>query len=223
MADFVLWKSYDPERNGQIYWDSPFGPGRPGWHLECSAMAMKILGETIDIHVGGIDNMFPHHENEIAQSEACSDKPFVKLWMHAEHLVVDHKKMSKSLGNFYTLRDLLEKGYTGTHVRYLLLQTHYKTQLNFTFQGLEAAKNALNRLNDFIQRLHAIDTLQSSGQVDDLCQKTLQQFAEALSDDLNISAALAALFDFVREINGCCDAGQVSQMEAEKALELMKH
>ena len=158
VADFVLWKSYDPERDGEIYWESPFGPGRPGWHLECSAMAMKILGETIDIHVGGIDNMFPHHENEIAQSEACSGKPFVKLWMHAEHLVVDHKKMSKSLGNFYTLRDLLAKGYTGTQVRYLLLQTHYKTQLNFTFQGLDGAKSALQRLNDFIQRLNEIES-----------------------------------------------------------------
>ncbi len=113
VADFVLWKSYDSARDGQIYWDSPFGPGRPGWHLECSAMAMSLLGETIDIHAGGVDNMFPHHENEIAQSEACSDRPFATLWMHAEHLLVDHKKMSKSSGNFYTLRDLLEKGYTG--------------------------------------------------------------------------------------------------------------
>jgi cysteinyl-tRNA synthetase len=222
VADFVLWKSYDPERDGQIYWESPFGPGRPGWHLECSAMAMKILGETIDIHVGGIDNMFPHHENEIAQSEACSGKLFVKIWMHAEHLVVDHKKMSKSLGNFYTLRDLLDKGYTGTQVRYLLLQTHYKTQLNFTFQGLEAAKSALQRLNDFIQRLYEIETTQSGGQIEILCQKTLQLFADALADDLNISPALAAVFDFVREINGLCDAGQVSQAEAQRVLEFLK-
>ena len=222
VADFVLWKNYDLERDGQIYWESPFGPGRPGWHLECSAMAMKILGETIDIHVGGVDNMFPHHENEIAQSEACSGKPFVKLWMHAEHLLVDHKKMSKSLGNFYTLRDLLEKGYTGTQVRYLLLQTHYKTQLNFTFQGLEATKSTLQRLNDFIQRLNEIDSLQPDGEVLGLCQNTLLLFADALADDLNISVALAVLFDFVREINGLCDAGQVSQAEAQKILELMK-
>lgn len=222
VADFVLWKSYDSERDGQIYWESPFGPGRPGWHLECSAMAMKILGETIDIHVGGIDNMFPHHENEIAQSEACSGKLFVKLWMHAEHLVVDHKKMSKSLGNFYTLRDLWNKEYTGTQVRYLLLQTHYKTQLNFTFQGLEGAKSALHRLNDFIQRLHDVDVSEAGGQVESLGQKTLQLFADALADDLNISSALAAIFDFVREINGLCDAGQVSRTEAQKILELMK-
>lgn len=222
VADFVLWKKYDPERDGQIYWESPFGPGRPGWHLECSAMAMKILGETIDIHVGGIDNMFPHHENEIAQSEACSGKLFVKIWMHAEHLVVDHKKMSKSLGNFYTLRDLLNKGYSGAQVRYLLMQTHYKTQLNFTFQGLEATKNALQRLNDFIQRVAEIETLQFSGKVNGLCQEVLQRFAEALADDLNISAALAAIFDFVREINGLCDAGQVSQPEAKQVIEFMK-
>lgn len=222
VADFVLWKAYDPTRDGQIYWESPFGAGRPGWHLECSAMAMQILGETIDIHVGGVDNMFPHHENEIAQSEAYSNKLFVKLWMHSEHLLVDHKKMSKSLGNFYTLRDLLGKGYTGTQIRYLLLQTHYKTQLNFTFQGLDSTKSALQRLNDFIQRLNEIDQSQEGGRVEELCQKTLDHFAEALADDLNISAALAALFDFVRDMNVLCDIGQISQAEAQKALELMK-
>lgn len=222
VADFVLWKSYDPQRDGQIYWESPFGPGRPGWHLECSAMAIKILGETLDIHVGGVDNIFPHHENEIAQSEAFSDQPFVKLWMHAEHLLVDQKKMSKSLGNFYTLRDLLAKGYTGMQVRYLLLQTHYKTQLNFTFQGLEATKSALQRLNACIQRLYSIDQVQSAGQVDAVCQAAFRQFAEALADDLNISVALAALFDFVREVNGLCDAHQISQEEALKILELLK-
>lgn len=222
VSDFVLWKSYDPERDGKIFWESPFGPGRPGWHLECSAMAMKLLGETIDIHVGGVDNMFPHHENEIAQSEACSGQLFSKIWMHSEHLLVDNKKMSKSLGNFYTLRDLLNKGFSGTQVRYLLLQTHYKTQLNFTFQGLEATKSALNRLNDFIQRLNEVKGDQPGHKVQELCQKTLDHFAESLADDLNISAALAAIFDFVRDMNCLCDAGQVSKEEAEKALALMK-
>ncbi|MBS4164576.1 Cysteine--tRNA ligase [Candidatus Protochlamydia amoebophila] len=222
VADFVLWKSYDPERDGQIYWESPFGLGRPGWHLECSAMAMQLLGETIDIHVGGVDNMFPHHENEIAQSEACSGKKFVNLWMHAEHLVVDQKKMSKSLGNFYTLRDLLNKGFTGIQVRYLLLQTHYKTQLNFTFQGVESVKSSLQRLNDFIQRIYNVQTLQSDGQVDLLVNDALIRFAEALADDLNISSALAAIFDFVREINCLCDVNQVSQKEAESVINLMK-
>lgn len=222
VADFVLWKSYDPERDGKIFWESPFGPGRPGWHLECSAMAMKLLGETIDIHVGGVDNMFPHHENEIAQSEACSGQLFSKIWMHSEHLLVDNKKMSKSLGNFYTLRDLLNKGFTGTQVRYLLLQTHYKTQLNFTFQGLDATKSALNRLNDFIQRLNEVEGDQPGHKVQELCQKTLDHFAESLADDLNISAALAAIFDFVRDMNCLCDAGQLSKGEAEDALTLMK-
>ena len=156
VADFVLWKSYDKERDGSVFWQSPFGPGRPGWHIECSAMATKLLGPSIDIHVGGVDNMFPHHENEIAQSEGCSGKKFVRHWMHSEHLLVDGKKMSKSAGNFYTLRDLLEKGITGKEIRYLYLQTHYRTQLNFTFQGLAASRHALSRFRDFIHRLQDI-------------------------------------------------------------------
>ena len=222
VCDFVLWKSYDEQRDGQIFWQSPFGPGRPGWHLECSAMAMKLLGQTIDIHVGGVDNMFPHHENEIAQSEACSGHPFVKLWMHSEHLLVDQKKMSKSLGNFYTLRDLLGKGCTGVQVRYLLLQTHYKTQLNFTFQGLDATKSALNRLQDFIHRLSEVDSQEAGGRIEELCQRTLDHFAEALADDLNISAALAAIFDFVRDVNCLCDSGQMNKEEACQAINAMK-
>ncbi len=156
ISDFVLWKSFDPNRDGNIYWDSPFGLGRPGWHIECSAMAMKLLGDSIDIHAGGVDNMFPHHENEIAQSEAFSCCRFVRYWMHSEHLLVDHKKMSKSLGNFYTLRDLLNRGYKGKEVRYLLMQAHYRTQLNFTFAGLDAAVATLQRCSDFIARLQAI-------------------------------------------------------------------
>ena len=156
IADFALWKAYDPEKEQGIYWDSPFGPGRPGWHIECSAMAMKLLGSSIDIHAGGVDNMFPHHENEIAQSEAFSCSRFVKYWVHIEHLLIDHKKMSKSLGNFYTLRDLIAKGYEGRHIRYLLLQTHYRTQLNFTFRALEAARSSLQRIDDFIVRLKTL-------------------------------------------------------------------
>lgn len=222
IADFVLWKKYDPTRDGKIFWESPFGPGRPGWHLECSAMAIKLLGETLDIHVGGIDNMFPHHENEIAQSEACSGKTFSKFWMHSEHLLVDHKKMSKSLGNFYTLRDLLNKGFSGKQIRYMLLQTHYKTQLNFTFQGLDAVKSSLQRLNDFIQRLYEINTPGPVSNVIPLIQGTYLSFAEALSDDLNISSALSVIFDFVREVNSLCDAGQISQVEADEIINLMK-
>ena len=221
-SDFVLWKAYDAGRDGQIFWESPFGKGRPGWHLECSAMAIKILGETIDIHCGGVDNMFPHHENEIAQSEACSGKHFVKLWMHAEHLIVDNKKMSKSLGNFYTLRDLLNKGYTGPQVRYMLLQTHYKTQLNFTFTGLDGIKSALHRLNEFIQRLLDYQNGGSKGLVDPLIEKAYSAFAEALADDLNISVALAALFDLVREVNVLYDNRSMSREEAHKIIELLK-
>lgn len=222
VADFVLWKAYDPVRDGKIFWDSPFGPGRPGWHLECSVMAMKILGPTIDIHVGGIDNMFPHHENEIAQSEAYSGKPFVKLWMHSEHLVVDGKKMSKSLGNFYSLRDILEKGFTGVQMRYMLLQTHYKTQLNFTFAGLEAVKHSLQRLQDFIQRLLEIQSTEVHGQIEPILDHANNAFMSSLGDDLNISAALAAVFELVREVNSSCDAGKVGRSEADRVLALLK-
>lgn len=222
ISDFVLWKAYDEARDGKIYWESPFGKGRPGWHLECSAMAMKLLGETIDIHVGGIDNMFPHHENEIAQSEACSGHQFVNLWMHSEHLIVDNKKMSKSLGNFFTLRDLLNKGFSGTQVRYMLLQTHYKTQLNFTFTGLEAVKGSLQRLQDFIQRLGEINQPTSFGLVDAVLERAYAAFASSLADDLNISAAFAALFEMVREINGLSDEQKIGTQEAEKVIQLLK-
>lgn len=221
-ADFVLWKSYDAERDGQIFWESPFGPGRPGWHLECSAMAVKLLGETLDIHVGGIGNMFPHHENEIAQSEAYSGKIFANIWMHSEHLLVNGKKMSKSLGNFYTLRDLLEKGFTGSQVRYLLLHTHYKAQLNFTFQGLDSARCSLQRLNDFVQRLKDVNAGVEGERVEPLAEEMLKQFSVALADDLNISSGLASVFDFVREINGLCDEGLVSREEALLALEYLQ-
>lgn len=218
-ADFVLWKAYSKERDGMIFWDSPFGKGRPGWHIECSAMAMKILGESIDIHVGGVDNMFPHHENEIAQSEAFSGKTFVCHWLHAEHLLVDHKKMSKSLGNFYTLRDLLQKGYTGQQVRYMLLQTHYRTQLNFTFAGLDAAAASIQRIVDCVERLKSIRQETSSGEVLLVVKKMEEGFAEALADDLNISYALSYLFEAIREINILCDAKKIGKVEAEAALE----
>ncbi len=221
-ADFVLWKSYLPERDGKIFWESPFGKGRPGWHIECSAMAMDLLGESIDIHAGGVDNIFPHHENEIAQSEACSGHHFVRIWVHSEHLLVDGRKMSKSLGNFYTLRDLLKKGYTGRQIRFLLLSTHYRTQLNFTFQGLEAAASSLQRLDDFIDRLNRIEETKSSGKITPLILETETRFKTALADDLNISPALAALFDFVRAINSLIDQNQISDKEAEEVLHFLR-
>lgn len=222
IADFVLWKAYDPNRDGSIFWESPFGKGRPGWHLECSAMAMKLLGETLDIHVGGIDNMFPHHENEIAQSEACSGKQFVRTWMHSEHLIVENKKMSKSLGNFFTLRDLLNKGYTGKQVRYMLLHVHYKTQLNFTFEGLESVKSTLARLQDFVRRMLEVQATGSTGAAEVALKKSSQQFKEALGDDLNISLALASLFDFVREINILSDQGKIHKEDADAVLTYLK-
>lgn len=218
IADFVLWKAYDPERDGKIYWESPFGPGRPGWHIECSAMATKLLGTTIDIHCGGVDNMFPHHENEIAQSECCSGHIFARHWVHVEHLLVDHKKMSKSLGNFYTLRDLLKRGYTGPVVRYLLLSTHYRTQLNFTFAGLDAARSSLQRVEDLILRLRSI---QSHYTKSDCLERADQKFKAALADDLNISAALAALFDLIRELNVLADEQKLGVEEASSALKLL--
>jgi cysteinyl-tRNA synthetase len=222
VSDFVLWKAYDPERDGKIYWDSPFGKGRPGWHLECSAMAMSLLGETLDIHVGGVDNMFPHHENEIAQSEACSGKRFSNIWLHSEHPIVDGKKMSKSLGNFFTLRDLLNKGYTGPQVRYMLLQTHYKTQLNFTFMGLDGVKHSLDRLNQFVRRLQEVEEDLPGEAYLQVLENAETAFRKALADDLNISVALAALFDMVREINALIDNRQMGKKQALATLELLK-
>jgi cysteinyl-tRNA synthetase len=220
-SDFVLWKSYDSQRDGSIYWESPFGKGRPGWHIECSAMAMKILGPTIDIHCGGVDNIFPHHENEIAQSECCSGKTFVRHWLHSEHLLVDHKKMSKSLGNFYTLRDLLNKGFSPREIRYVLLQTHYRIQLNFSFQELESAKGSLTRIGDFIQRLREVDHPEKNGSIDALILKTRERFCQALANDLNISLALSALFDLIREGNSLCDQNRMSEEEAKQILRLL--
>lgn len=228
VSDFVLWKKCDPQRDGKTFWDSPFGLGRPGWHLECSAMAISLLGPSIDIHVGGIDNMFPHHENEIAQSEAYTEKTFSKFWMHSEHLVVDNKKMSKSLGNFYTLRDLLAKGYTGIQVRYMLLHTHYKTSLNFTFTGLDAAKTTLQRMQDFIRRMQEIISTSSSASSEGSEQITarinddLHKFSEALADDLNISSALAILFDMIRDFNGLADEGKIHSVDAQNILNLLR-
>lgn len=221
VADFTLWKAYDPKRDGAIFWESPFGRGRPGWHIECSAMAMSLLGESIDIHVGGVDNRFPHHENEIAQSEACSGKPFVKLWLHSEHLLVDGKKMSKSLGNFYTLRDLTDKGYSGAEIRLMLLSGHYKTQLNFTFEGLDAARATLTRIADFVHRLKSLE-IDRGDPIGMEIRATRSAFKEALFDDLNLAQALAVFFAFMRSIHQRCDAKQLGQDGAVEILAFLK-
>lgn len=224
VADFVLWKAYDPARDGKIFWESPFGKGRPGWHLECSAMAKKLLGDEIDIHAGAVDLIFPHHENEIAQSEACTGKTFSRLWVHAEHLLVDHKKMSKSLGNFYTLRDLLKRGYSGRAIRFLMLQTHYRVQLNFTMQALDGAKHSLQRIDDFMARLdrYKATKVQLSPVVKEYLEGILKGFQEALGDDLNTSEALSLLFEMVRHVNTLYDQGALSQEDVAEVREVLK-
>ena len=193
VGDFALWKAWE-ESDGPVGWDSPWGRGRPGWHIECSAMSMKYLGETFDLHTGGIDNLFPHHENEIAQAEAATGKPFVKTWMHCAHLRVNGEKMSKSLGNFFTLRDLLDKGWTGREIRYVLINAHYRQGLNFAFSALEDARKALARVDACVE--HATD-----GTPPEWAEKCLADFTEAVNDDLNIPRAFAALFDRVRQTN----------------------
>ncbi len=213
VGDFALWKSWD-EEDGDVGWESPWGRGRPGWHIECSAMSMSLLGDQLDIHCGGVDNIFPHHEAEIAQSEGCSGlAPFVRYWLHCAHLLVEGQKMSKSLGNFYVLPDLIEKGYTGREVRYALLRVHYRAQLNFTFEGLEEARQSLARLDEWLRRLWEAAR---AGERQLHQAKTIEddKFAEALDDDLNISAALGHLFDQIRESNRELDGG----MDSTRAL-----
>jgi cysteinyl-tRNA synthetase len=218
--DFALWKAYTPE-DGDVFWETEFGKGRPGWHIECSAMSMKYLGETFDIHCGGVDNMFPHHENEIAQSEAATGKIFVHYWMHNEHLLVEGKKMAKRLGNFYTLRDLLLKGCAPLAIRYLLLSTHYRQQFNFTFEGLTAAKGATERLANLLRRLQDANGNSREENLAQLVDTVQSCFGEAMDDDLNISLALAALFDFAREINNLLDNNAVSREYAKKVTALI--
>ena len=213
--DFALWKAWTQE-DGDVFWETELGKGRPGWHIECSAMSMRYLGETFDVHCGGVDNMFPHHENEIAQSEAVTGKPFVNHWLHNEHLLVEGKRMAKRYGNFYTLRDLLGKGYDPVAIRYLLLSTHYRQQFNFTFEGLEAAKGAVERLRNFMHRLHDANGRGSGEEIAELMRKVQVGFGEAMDDDLNVSVALAVLFDFVRDMNNLLDADAVSRDEAEQ-------
>ena len=217
--DFVLWKA---QKDGEPAWQTPLGPGRPGWHIECSVMAMKYLGETLDIHTGGVDLTFPHHENEIAQSEALTGKPFVRFWLHAEHLSIDSQKMSKSLGNFYTLRDLLAMGYTPEVIRYQLAAVPYRKKLNFTFDGLKAAATSIDRLRNYKLRL---DTAKlADGTNDKLIDRTAaatKAFDEALDDDLNTAEALAAVFEYVRDTNTAMDAGEFLSGNAPGAFEFL--
>jgi cysteinyl-tRNA synthetase len=214
VGDFALWKAWD-EEDGPVRWESPWGPGRPGWHIECSAMATQLLGEQLDVHCGGVDNIFPHHEAEIAQTEGCTGKKFVRYWMHCAHLMVDGQKMSKSLGNFYTLRDVLAKGYSGREVRYALLRVHYRVPLNFTWEGMEESRQALGRIDDWVARLR-----ENAGEEN--VQRPTDAgsgFEDALDEDLNISGALGVLFETIRETNRALDLGKLEANQAKSWLQ----
>jgi cysteinyl-tRNA synthetase len=216
--DFVLWKA---KKDGEPSWQTSIGEGRPGWHLECSAMSMQLLGETFDIHTGAVDLIFPHHENEIAQSEGATGQPFVRFWVHGEHLNIDQQKMSKSLGNIYTLVELQEMGYDMLALRYALLSVPHRTKLNFTLQSLDDAKNALTRIESFLLRLDELaasaphDAKASDGHAEELIGKLLTDFETAMDDDLNTAGALGAIFTFIRDANTAIDAGRITAADAE--------
>jgi cysteinyl-tRNA synthetase len=218
--DFALWKAPKP---GEHFWETAIGPGRPGWHIECSAMAMKYLGDTLDIHTGGVDLAFPHHENEIAQSEAATGHTFVKVWLHAEHLIIDGQKMSKSLGNFYTLRDLFAQGQKPSTIRFLLLSVPYRRQLNFTEDGLKQAQNSIERLRNFVDRLKSAKFAAGSNtDIVKRVEKAETDFDNGLADDINTALALAAVFDLVRDINTAMDRGDFLQQDAPRVLAAME-
>jgi cysteinyl-tRNA synthetase len=214
--DFALWKT---PKEGEPFWDTTIGPGRPGWHIECSVMAIKYLGETLDIHAGGVDLIFPHHENEIAQSESLTGKPFSRFWLHAEFLMVEGQKMSKSLGNYYTLRDLVGKGFEPESIRYLLASVPYRKSLNFTVEGLKAARIAIERLRNFKLRLDTDRHLEGlNPALAELTAKKEQAFIDSLNDDLNTAEALAAVFEFSRDMNSAMDSGEFRSGNTPAAL-----
>ncbi len=217
VGDFALWKGRVPE-DGAVFWPSPWGEGRPGWHIECSAMSMKLLGTAFDLHLGGEDLIFPHHEDEIAQSEGACLHPagehFVRYWLHVAHLLVEGKKMAKSLGNFFTLRDLLGKGIAGREIRYLLISSHYRESFNFTLEGLSAARSALSRLDDYLQRLRGLAG-QSRAEPN---RKMLEEFTAGMDQDFNVSAAWGTLFATIREQNRLMDEQKFGPAEAASAL-----
>jgi cysteinyl-tRNA synthetase len=218
VGDFALWKAWD-EVDGDVGWDSPWGRGRPGWHIECSAMSTALLGDQIDIHCGGVDNIFPHHEAEIAQTEGCTGKTFVRYWMHCAHLLVEGQKMSKSLGNFYTIADVFARGYSGREIRYALMRVNYRMPLNFTWSGMEEARESLQRIDDWLERLSAL----AAGAVPDGATNIPPRFEEALDDDLNISGALGFLFESIRETNRGMDSGTLSKPAAAAWLAWWNH
>jgi cysteinyl-tRNA synthetase len=220
VSDFALWKGWE-ESDGPVFWETDLGKGRPGWHIECSAMSTKYLGTHFDIHCGGVDNIFPHHENEIAQTVAATGDKFVNYWMHNEYLIVEGRKMSKSYGNYYTLRQILDKGYPPVAVRYLLMATHYRQQLNFTLGGLDSAKAAIERLRDFMDSMSSIKGGSPNPKVGELIDTAVAKFERSMDDDLNISPALAAVFDFVRDINRLSHDGNLSAGDAARVIDTM--
>ncbi|MDD4251064.1 MAG: cysteine--tRNA ligase [Candidatus ainarchaeum sp.] len=222
IGDFALWKAWD-EDDGTIFWETKFGKGRPGWHLECSAMSSKYLGETFDLHTGGVDNKFPHHENEIAQSEGANKKKFVNYWMHCEHLMVNGKKMSKSLGNFYTLRDLIEKKMNPLAIRYVLINSQYRQPLNFTLDGIEDAQKTLIGLQRFLERLREIEKLKENDSINEFVIQTTNNFSSAMNNDLNVPQATKHLFEFVRKINKLIDDDDLGKIGANQAINFLKH
>jgi len=218
--DFALWKAPKP---GEHFWETEIGPGRPGWHIECSAMAMKYLGDTLDVHTGGVDLAFPHHENEIAQSEAATGHPFVRYWLHAEHLIIDGEKMSKSLGNFYTLRDLFKKGQKPSTVRYLLASVPYRRQLNFTGGSIQQAASSVERLRNFAARIKEGNfPAGTNPEMDARAQKAMADFDAGLADDLNTAVALAAIFDLVRDANTAMDRGEFKKGNVQAVAEAIQ-
>jgi cysteinyl-tRNA synthetase len=218
--DFALWKAWAPE-DGDVYWETEIGKGRPGWHIECSVMSAKYLGKTFDIHTGGVDLIFPHHENEIAQSEAAYGKQFVRFWLHNEHVMVEGQKMSKSLGNFLTLDDILKRGHDTRAIRYALLSTHYRSKLNVTDKSLWAAQQAIERMDNFMDLLMEAKG-KANPDTERLIRKTGKAFDDAMDDDLDVSKALAAMFDFMKEINKLIDAGKIGKADAEKCMKMME-
>src|ERR1039457_2073163 len=223
IADFALWKARVPD-DGEVSWPSPFGEGRPGWHIECSAMSMKALGETFDLHLGGEDLKFPHHEDEIAQSEGATGKPFVRHWMHGAFLLVEGKKMSKSLGNFFTLRDLLVKGFTGREVRYLLLTAHYRETFNFTLEGLHGAKTALARIKECLVKLLEIAESDLKHKAVTVLpnREIIDEFSNALADDLNISKVWGVIFGWIRDLNRAIAHGKLFPEQSVVAIATWK-
>ncbi len=218
--DFALWKAWD-EEDGDIFWETELGKGRPGWHIECSAMSTRYLGETFDIHAGGVDLIFPHHENEISQSEGANSQKFVNYWLHSEHLIVEGRKMSKSLGNIYTVRDILKRGYSGRTIRYLLLTAHYRAQLNFTEAGLKQAEASIGRLNDFLQRLRTQQVDRENPEIPKKCLEVRTRFEEAMDNDLNIPEALSAIFVFLRDVNRLIDTKDASKENLNEIYDTM--